>query len=112
MSTTAATTIRIPKPKFVPSGTTKTTHRDFSGAWYCVACKRTTAAAACREWKNGRMVDVGHHIDPSGECCVGMLVVHATWEPNLIRDSLSIEADGLAHAEWAVCPTCVVEVEA
>lgn len=102
-------TITIPKPAGVPSGTTKTTSRDFSGGWNCISCGRTTTRAACRDHDGHGNWKSLPHIDPTGECCVGMLVVTATWEARPFEGVLFDNGNGTATAEWAVCPTCVVE---
>ena len=101
----------VPKPAGVPSGTTKTTTRDFTGHVPCIACGRTTTRAACMEGDgHGGRRFVGH-VDATGECCVGMLVVTATWQATGFVPVMFDNGDGTATAEWAVCPTCVIETE-
>lgn len=103
---------RIPKPAGVPRGVAKTTTRDYSGGHPCITCGRTTVRAACMEPNGqGGRTFVGH-ADPSGECCVGMLIVTARWDntghgfPHIMFDN----GDGTSTTEWAVCPTCIEQV--
>ncbi len=101
MSNPTSEVLVVPKPGFVPKGATKTSARDYSGFPRCIACGRSTTRADCR----GK----DHHVDPSGECCVGMLVISATWEPRSFESDALLDGDGMASSEWAVCPTCAQE---